>query len=82
MEKDAAGRQGPTKQERVRSEAADSSPTISNRQAKKVKKADLRDALKAEGMQKGGEKSERPCKFGATCRDFLATGSCGYLHRK
>ena len=79
-EKDA-GRPGGAKVERSRVVTEGDAPTLSGRQVKKAKKAE-RAAVKVEnGTMVKRDTSKEVCKFGATCREFLKSGNCGYLHR-
>ena len=67
-------------QKRVWSETTVEGSLMSGRQMKRLVKAE-RARLKEESSPMKRDTSQDVCKFGVTCREFLKTGKCGYLHR-
>ena len=66
--------------DRSRIDAAGGATVLSPRQVKRAKRAE-RDASMVDVKPPKRDTSKDVCKFGETCRDFIKTGKCGYLHR-
>ena len=66
---------------RVRSDTAGDGALLSERQMKRARKAERDRLKKGDIPTTRRDTSKEVCKFGDTCREFLKSGKCGYLHR-